>query len=70
MLLMAHQIENINAEIDMNFNSRPWSGNIASPPTTPKRAFSDVVQAGHPGVNAVSVPPKNVETPFFFRIIQ
>ena len=50
MLRIAHQIENVNAPIDMNFNSNPCNGNIANPPTIPNTAVSDVVHAGHPGV--------------------
>ncbi len=69
MLLIAHQIENANAAIEMNFNSIPWRGNIANPPTTPKTAVSDVVHAGHPGVNAVSVPPKNADMPLFLILL-
>ena len=69
MFLIAHQIENVNAAIDMNFNSIPWRGNIANPPTTPKTAVSDVVHAGQPGVNAVNVPPKNVDTPLFLILL-
>ena len=69
MLLIAHQIENANAAIEMNFNSIPWRGNIANPPTTPKTAVSDVVHAGHPGVNAVSVPPKNADIPLLLILL-
>ena len=69
MFLIAHQIENVNAAIDMNFNSIPWRGKIANPPTTPKTAVSDVVHAGHPGVNAVNVPPKNVDIPLFLILL-
>ena len=47
----------------------PWRGNIASPPTTPKTAVSDVVHAGHPGVNAVNVPPRNDDTPFLLILL-
>ena len=69
MLLIAHHIENINAAIEINFNSIPWSGNIANPPTTPKTAVSDVVHAGQPGVNAVNVPPKNADIPLFLILL-
>jgi hypothetical protein len=65
MLRIAHQIENVNAPIDMNFNSNPCNGNIANPPTIPSTAVSDVVQAGHPGVNAVSAPPNIAPAPLF-----
>ena len=66
---MAHHIENVNAIIEMNFNSIPWRGNIANPPTTPKTAVSDVVHAGQPGVNAVNVPPKNADIPLFLILL-
>ena len=66
---IAHHIENVNAPIEMNFSSIPWRGNIARPPTTPKTAVSDVVHAGHPGVNAVSVPPKNADTPLLLILL-
>ena len=69
IFLIAHQIENVNAAIEINFNSIPWRGNIAKPPTTPKTAVSDVVHAGHPGVNAVSVPPKNADTLLFLVLL-
>ena len=66
MLRIAHQIENVNAPIDTNFNSNPCNGNIANPPTIPKTAESEVVHAGHPGVNAVNAPPKIALVPLFF----
>ena len=69
ILRIAHQIENTSAVIDMNFNSNPYNGNIASPPTIPKIAESDVVHAGHPGVNAVRAPPKTADVPPFFKFI-
>ena len=65
MLRMAHQIENVNAPIDTNFNSNPCNGKIANPPTIPKTAESEVVHAGHPGVNAVRAPPNIALVPFF-----
>ena len=68
---IAHHIENVNAPIEMNFSSIPWRGNIARPPTTPKTAVSDVVHAGHPGVNPANTPPKTPEefvlTEFIFH---
>ena len=69
IFLIAHQIENVNAPIETNFNSNPCSGNIANPPTIPKTAESEVVHAGHPGVNAVSVPPKTALVPLFFTFL-
>ena len=65
MLRMAHQIENVNAPIDTIFNSNPCSGKIANPPTIPKTAESEVVHAGHPGVNAVRAPPNIALVPLF-----
>ena len=65
MFLIAHQIENDSAAIDMNFNSNPCNGNIANPPIIPSNAESEVVHAGHPGVNAVNAPPKIAEVPLF-----
>ena len=65
MLRIAHQIENVNAPIDMNFNSNPCNGNMANPPTIPNTAVNDVVHAGHPGVNAVSAPPNIAPAPLF-----
>ena len=53
----------------MNFNSKPYNGKIANPPTIPKTAESDVVHAGHPGVNAVRAPPKTADVPPFFKFI-
>ena len=61
MLRIAHQIENVNAPIDMNFNSNPCNGNIANPPTIPNTAVNDVLHAGHPGVNAANTPPKSAD---------
>jgi len=69
MLRMAHQIENVSAPIDMNFNSNPCNGNMASPPTIPKTADNDVVHAGQPGVNAVSAPPNIALVPFFIFLL-
>ena len=66
MLRIDNQIENVNAAIDINFNSNPCKGNIANPPTIPKTADNDVVHAGHPGVNAVNAPPKTALAPLFF----
>ncbi len=65
MFLIAHQIENDNAAIDMNFNSNPCNGYIASPPIIPSNAEREVVHAGHPGVNAVKAPPKIADVPLF-----
>ena len=66
---IAHQIENDNAAIDTNLSSNPCSGKIANPPTIPKTAVSDVVHAGHPGVNAASAPPNIADDPPFCRFI-
>ena len=65
MFLIAHQIENANAAIDMNFSSNPCSGNIANPPIIPSNAEREVVHAGQPGVNAVNAPPRIAEVPLF-----
>ena len=65
MFLIAHQIENDNAAIDMNFSSNPCSGNIANPPMIPSNAEREVVHAGQPGENAVNAPPKIAEVPLF-----
>ena len=65
MLRIAHQIENVNAPIDISFSSNPCKGNIANPPIIPNNAERDVVHAGHPGVNAVSIPPKIADDPLF-----
>ena len=69
MFRIAHQMENDNAAIDTNLSSKPWSGKIANPPTIPKIAVSDVVHAGHPGVNAARAPPKIADDPPFCKFI-
>ena len=69
MFLIAHQIEKLSAAIEISFSSNPARGNIANPPTTPKTAVSDVVHAGHPGVKAVNVPPKNADMPLFLILL-
>ena len=69
MFRIAHQIENDNAAMDTNLSSNPWSGKIANPPTIPKTAVSDVVHAGHPGVNAASAPPNIADDPPFCKFI-
>ena len=69
MFRIAHQIENDSAAIEMNFSSKPWSGKIANPPTIPKIADSDVVHAGHPGVNAVRAPPNIADDPPLLKFI-
>ena len=69
MFRIAHQIENDNAAIDTNLSSKPWSGKIANPPTIPKTAVSDVVHAGHPGVNAARAPPNIADDPPFCKFI-
>ena len=66
MFLIAHQIEKLSAAIEISFSSKPARGKIANPPTIPKSADSDVVQAGQPGVNAVSAPPNTADVPLFF----
>ena len=65
MFLIAHQIENDSAAIDMNFSSNPCNGNIANPPIIPSNAEREVVHAGQPGVNAVNAPPKIADVPLF-----
>ena len=43
--------------------------NSPNPPTIPKTAVSDVVHAGHPGVNAASAPPNIADEPPFCKFI-
>ena len=69
MFRIAHQIENDSAAMDTNLSSKPWRGKIASPPTIPKTAVSDVVHAGHPGVNAARAPPKIADELLFCKFI-
>ena len=66
---IAHQIENDSAAIEINLSSNPWSGKIVNPPTIPKTAVSDVVHAGHPGVNAARAPPNIADELLFCKFI-